>query len=243
MPAAPRPRPAAQPAAARPRGRPRKAAEAPRPYHHGALPEALLAAAERVLQRDGIAGLGLRAIAREAQVSHTAPKHHFGDTASLLSQLAAAGFWRLRDAMLQAMAAAPDALGRRNAIGQAYVRFAYDNPALFGLMFRNEIVDVRHPGLAEASTAAMRVMAPTVQGAAAMPPEQALRLTAEEAVRVSAAWAYAHGLATLLIDGRLRGILKATDTFDDAWALAQAALQAMGALLPLAPDAPERSTA
>jgi AcrR family transcriptional regulator len=33
-------------------------------YHHGSLPEALLAAAETVLLRDGIPGLGLRAIAR-----------------------------------------------------------------------------------------------------------------------------------------------------------------------------------
>ena len=69
-----------------------------------ALPEALLAAAERVLRRDGIAGLGLRAIAREAQVSHTAPKHHFGDTTSLLSQLAAVGFRRLRDGETQVLA-------------------------------------------------------------------------------------------------------------------------------------------
>src|SRR3989442_8785504 len=49
------------------------------PYHHGDLHDALLAAAERVLERDGLPGLTLRAVAREAGVSHRAPTHHFGD--------------------------------------------------------------------------------------------------------------------------------------------------------------------
>ena len=48
------------------------------PYHHGDLHEALLQAAKRVAERDGINGLTLRAGAREAGVSHAAPSHHFG---------------------------------------------------------------------------------------------------------------------------------------------------------------------
>ena len=57
----------------------RRRASGDTPYHHGDLHEALLQAAERVLERDGIAGLTLRAVAREAGVSHAAPTHHFGD--------------------------------------------------------------------------------------------------------------------------------------------------------------------
>ena len=49
-------------------------------------------AAERVLERDGLGGLTLRAVAREAGVSHAAPTHHFGDLTGLLSELAAIGF-------------------------------------------------------------------------------------------------------------------------------------------------------
>src|SRR5215471_18022333 len=74
-------------------GRKRRAAAAA-PYHHGALREAMLEAAERILERDGIAGLTLRAAAREAGVSHAAPKNHFGDLRGLLSELAAVGFAR-----------------------------------------------------------------------------------------------------------------------------------------------------
>jgi AcrR family transcriptional regulator len=64
-----------------------------------------------VLLRDGIPGLGLRAIAREAGVSHTAPKHHFGDATGLVSELAAVGYRRLSDTMREA-AARPRRHGR-----------------------------------------------------------------------------------------------------------------------------------
>ena len=45
----------------------------PDTYHHGSLGKALPQAAERILERDSIQGLTLRAAAREAGVSHAAP--------------------------------------------------------------------------------------------------------------------------------------------------------------------------
>lgn len=227
MSSATRPQQTPVPSAPRRRGRPPKVAPlaSENACVHGSLPEALLAAAERVLKRDGVGGLGLRAIAREAGVSHTAPKHHFGDTSAMLSQLAAAGFERLRAAMSSALEVEAGTSGRRHAIGAAYLRFAYDNPELFSLMFRNEIVDVKHPALAEASGAAMRVMAGAIDDEAESATSGPRQLSAEQATRATSAWAYAHGLATLLIDGRLRGILKSTDAFDDPLELAYAALK------------------
>src|SRR5260221_14444607 len=91
----PRRRPAGPPRHAR---RGRRAATAP--YHHGSLREAMLEAAERILERDGIAGLTLRAAAREAGVSHAAPKNHFGDIRGLFSELAAVGFARFGAALV-----------------------------------------------------------------------------------------------------------------------------------------------
>src|SRR5262245_19791849 len=83
----------------------RTRAAANSPYHHGALREALLKAAEKVLERDGLPGLTLRAVAREAGVSHAAPTHHFGDLAGLLSELAAIGYRQFGAAMIAANAA------------------------------------------------------------------------------------------------------------------------------------------
>src|SRR4051794_8394078 len=88
-------------AASRPARRP-ASAKTETPYHHGALREALLKAAERVLERDGLAGLTLRAVAREAGVSHAAPTHHFGDLTGLVSELPAIGFRQFNAAMVSA---------------------------------------------------------------------------------------------------------------------------------------------
>src|SRR5215475_42071 len=73
------------------------------PYHHGSLREAMLRAAESILEHDGIRGLTLRAAAREAGVSHAAPKNHFGDLTGLLSDLAAVGFQRIAATMQAAL--------------------------------------------------------------------------------------------------------------------------------------------
>src|SRR5262247_2363895 len=114
--------------------RTRAAAEAP--YHHGALRDALLQAAERVLERDGLPGLTLRAVAREAGVSHAAPTHHFGDLAGLLSELAAIGFRRFNDAMIAADNTETHPLMKARARAKAYVAYAQAQPGMYGLMFR-----------------------------------------------------------------------------------------------------------
>src|SRR5207237_6775898 len=91
----------AKPVVERPASRRRRPA-GETPYHHGDLHDALLAAAERVLERDGLPGLTLRAVAGQAGASHAAPTPHFGDLTGLLSELAAIGFRRFHEAMVAA---------------------------------------------------------------------------------------------------------------------------------------------
>src|SRR2546423_7150749 len=131
-----------------PKGRP--AADAP--YHHGALHDALLKAAERVLERDGLPGLTLRAVAREAGVSHAAPTHHFGDLTGLLSELAAIGFRRFNEAMAAAGRTETHPLIKALARAKAYVGYAQARPGMYGLMFRTERLDMTPPSLHEAAT-------------------------------------------------------------------------------------------
>jgi AcrR family transcriptional regulator len=52
-------------------------------YHHGDLKNALLDAADEILLSKGLQGFTMRACARLANVSHAAPKHHFGRYARL----------------------------------------------------------------------------------------------------------------------------------------------------------------
>src|SRR5438132_6208668 len=100
------------------------------PYHHGALRDALLEAAERVLERDGLAGLTLRAVAREAGVSHAAPTHHFGDLTGLLSELAAIGYRMFNAAMVAANNSETHPLMKGMASAKAYVAFAQAHPCM-----------------------------------------------------------------------------------------------------------------
>src|SRR3984893_8151231 len=121
---------------ARKRSAPRRAAaSADTPYHHAALRDALLQAAERVLERDGLQGLTLRAVAREAGVSHAAPTHHFGDLAGLLSELAAIGFQQFNVAMAEAGAVHGPPIETGMARARAYVGYAQAHPGMSGFVF------------------------------------------------------------------------------------------------------------
>jgi len=125
----------------------KKTAKKKNAYHHGDLREALLAAAEKILRRNGLAALTLRAIAREAGVSHGAPAHHFRDMTDLLSELAAIGFRRLEADLRRSIAHAD---GRDFPAGRAYLSFATRNPDLFALMYRDELLDAKNTSLAGA---------------------------------------------------------------------------------------------
>ena len=138
--------------AERPAGR-RRHASGETPYHHGDLHDALLAAAERVLEREGLPGLTLRAVAREAGVSHAAPTHHFGDLTGLLSELAAIGFRRFNEAMVAARNSETHPLMKGMVHAKAYVAYAQARPGMFSLMFRTERLDMTRPSLHEAATA------------------------------------------------------------------------------------------
>src|SRR5689334_7415172 len=112
------------------------AATTPRPYHHGNLRSELLACAERALGEGGLAQLSLRDLARQAGVSHAAPRRHFADKQALLDALAQDGFERLGGELRTAIEGAGEAFEPRlAALAGAYVRFATRHAALLELMF------------------------------------------------------------------------------------------------------------
>jgi AcrR family transcriptional regulator len=202
-----------------------------RRYHHGSLPDALLRAAETVLRRDGLRGLTLRAIAREAGVSHTAPQHHFGDTTGVLSELAAIGHLRLAASMVERAQGVAEPEARSRATARGYIDFAVNNPDLFRLMSRNELLDVERPSLVEARRMSARELAGvagSLSPSSAPAPDAFAELSGSQAVAMTAIWAYVHGLATLLIDHRLNRIAAATDTFRDPQELVDAVVEQMG---------------
>ncbi|HEY8950043.1 MAG TPA: TetR/AcrR family transcriptional regulator [Rhizomicrobium sp.] len=164
---------------------PKKKAAKTTAYHHGDLREALRAAAVAILEKEGLAALSLRAVARKAGVSHAAPYRHFASHEALLVGLAVDGFESLRVAIANAAAAPNDRADRITTIGGAYMRFASENPALTQLMFGPQIPNRDAiPELANAADAiGMEI------GASLGDPALGL-----------AVWAAVHGLAMLILD-------------------------------------------
>jgi AcrR family transcriptional regulator len=201
-----------------------KTADAASPYHHGALRDALLEAAERVLERDGLSGLTLRAVAREAGVSHAAPTHHFGDLTGLVSELAAIGFRQFGAAMAFAGASGAKLPEKGMASARAYVAYAQAHPGMYGLMFRNERLDYSRPSLHEASEASFAGLARSV-GAHRQEQISEEALSLDQAAAIARAWSLVHGFTMLLLDGRLSRILERSPEGTSAETLLDAMLK------------------
>jgi AcrR family transcriptional regulator len=171
-----------------------------RPYHHGNLRSELLSCAERALGEGGLAQLSLRDLARQAGVSHAAPRRHFADKQALLDALAQDGFERLGRALRDAMdAAGPDFDARLAALAGSYVRFATRHAALLELMFANKHRPGAADSLREAADAAFAAPLALIadgQAAGAVVPGD------PDAV-ATVAWATVQGLATIANAGML----------------------------------------
>lgn len=150
-------------------------------YHHGDLRRALLRAAGKRLEKQGIAALSLREAARRTRVSHNAPYRHFADREALLAALAAQGFGMLGQAM-------HGQTGR--GMGEAYVRFALQHPQRFRLMFGGQIALEKHPQLRAAASGAFDQLQTAFSGYGGDARSAAV-----------ASWSLVHGLCHLILDG------------------------------------------
>lgn len=161
------------------------------PYHHGDLRTACLRAARELLEESD-SPLSLRAVARRAGVSPTAPFRHFADRETLLSAVAAEGYRELAGALVAANPAPAQPTDLAD-IGVAYVRFALDHPALFRVMFA-EPCDPTSPERV-AATAAINEYLLSVVG-------RALGLATPDTMAMTL-WALVHGLAFLHLHEKL----------------------------------------
>lgn len=171
-------------------------------YHHGSLPEALLDAAEHILVSKGLDKLSLRSIAKLAGVSHAAPKNHFDNLTGLLSALAARGYSRFGNEILNRLANTLDGENKFSQIGLAYVVFARDNPELFLLMFRSQSLDYGRPELKAASEKTFSFLSEHSNSDVSAASSGTLKQS--DIIRP---WAKVHGFAMLMIDGQLEVVL------------------------------------
>jgi AcrR family transcriptional regulator len=163
-----------------------------RPYRHGNLPTALLAAAREILDENGLHAVGLRETARRVGVSATAAYRHFTNKEDLLASVAAQGFHELATAM-DGAAPGDNPLIRA---GLAYVDFASRNRGLFRLMFGPILAErAKYPTLQASSVG---VETQLLRGVTSLDPRPF-----DDNAAAMAAWGLVHGLAHLIVDGLL----------------------------------------
>jgi AcrR family transcriptional regulator len=102
----------------------------------------LLAAAEKVLVRDGPGGLTVRAVAAEAGIAPMGVYNRLGGKDGLVDSLLIKGFDRLRAAVDAAIndTSEPSMRARLVACGMNYRRFALDNPHFYAIMFEDAVL-------------------------------------------------------------------------------------------------------
>jgi AcrR family transcriptional regulator len=182
----------------------------PRPYHHGNLSVALVAAGVELARAGGPDAVSIREACRRVGVSHAAAYRHFPDRDALLGAVADAAMSALAELMEQLIDATdgPDpaaaAEAGLRATGRAYIRFAITQPGLFRTAFARPelhgdplVADpeiAAHGPLGLLSRSLDRLLA-----SGALPPER--RPGAEVT-----AWSAVHGLSMLLLEGPLRGL-------------------------------------
>jgi len=159
----------------------------------------ILKASLDLMNTGGLGALSMREVARRAGVSHQAPYHYFDDRESILAELAGNGFEQLYDYMVSALGHAGDRSSKVRALGRAYVRFALNNPEIFKLMFRCEMVDIpRYPAAKAKADRTFNIVAETLGAHGST-----VNKGDPDLAPVIAAWSMAHGLATLLLEGKL----------------------------------------
>jgi AcrR family transcriptional regulator len=170
-------------------------------YHHGNLKNALIEAGIEILAKEGVYGLSLRKVAREAGVSHSAPYAHFSDKQSLVAAISTEGYCLLYERI--------SAVTRRNSgdplrelveAAWTYICFAIEDPDHFKITFSGAVEkETDYPALVaitQKSFEGVRQIVQRCQAAGILNPG----LPDVGAVSV---WSQVHGLAALLVENQI----------------------------------------
>jgi AcrR family transcriptional regulator len=166
----------------------------------GAFRRRMCAAAERLFAEHGPDAVSMRQLAAELGVSAMTPYRYFKDKDDILAAVRAEGFDRFAQALEAASAANPDPVRRAEAVGEAYIRFAFDNPAAYRLMFDlTQPTEADYPDLVRAAERARRTMRAHVDSLI----EAGLVETGDPELIAHVFWAAIHGLVVLQLAGKL----------------------------------------
>ena len=160
----------------------------------------LCAVAEQRFARSGVEGVTMRQLADALGCSPMTPYRYFRDKDEILAAVRTAAFDRfahaLEDARRQARG---DLRAGGQAVGEAYVRFALDNPEAYRLMFDlSQPHPDRYPELVRASARARHLMSAGLEALV-----EAGVFAGDAQLLGYVFWATLHGLVVLHLAGKL----------------------------------------
>lgn len=163
------------------------------------LRERLVSAGVKLLEETGAGELGLRAIAREAGVSHGAPRRYFPTHTALLAAIAARGFVDLGTRL--AVHAETEPRARVTTLALDYVGFAAERREMFTLMFRHDLLEGSGENLRQRTLPIYRQWAEFVAACGVDRPQE----------RALALWTNLHGIAVLVANHSLELVAPGRD--------------------------------
>jgi AcrR family transcriptional regulator len=175
-------------------------------YHHGDLEQALVTEALTQVRARGTDAVSLRQVAQAVGVSPSAAYSHFPDKTALMAAVGELGMAELDARMVAAAQAAPGtddlaAIARFRGAGEAYVRFAIDEPHLFRHIFGPgcAFAQQKQPDDIAGGSVSYQVLC---QGLDDLQARGLLRPGSREGLDL-VAWTMVHGFASLVLDGFL----------------------------------------
>lgn len=172
-----------------------------KPYHHGNLASALIAATVTIIEERGVEHVSVREVAKRAGVSPGAPFRHFRSKAALLTAVAEQAMEQLAEAVRAAQDPLSDEnpLGQLERIGQGYLGWARAHPTHFRIVSSRSLIDFEGSPRARELNDGIRTR--MVELLTSAREKGHLAPDADVATVVLASRAFVYGLARMFADG------------------------------------------
>jgi AcrR family transcriptional regulator len=170
-------------------------------YHHGDLKNALIQAGIDVLSNDGVSGLSLRKVAKQAGVSHAAPYAHFADKEALIAAISTEGHRNLYERLIRTIEE-----NQSNPHKQlietawAYIQFAQEEQACFQIMFSGVLEQEKdYPDFVEISQQTFQLVVLVVDRCK----REGILRDEPSLLLAAVVWGQIHGLISLILSGQI----------------------------------------
>lgn len=161
--------------------------------------ERLCEAAAKIFMEKGEQGFTLRELASALGVSPMTPYRYFADKDEILAAVRARAFLQFAHTLEAAYAKGTDVISRANAAGEAYLKFALENPGTYKLMFdMNQPEAGKYPELEAAAQRARLTMTRHIPGLI-----EAGVMQGDPELIGHVFWVTMHGAVTLQLTGKL----------------------------------------